>query len=56
MFILADFRKNNPCGDSLVTRIYQEYLLKNLGLREQQAWPILQEWNRKNRHRCRSMN
>jgi hypothetical protein len=25
MFILADFRKNNLCGDSLVTRIYQEY-------------------------------
>jgi hypothetical protein len=23
MFILADFRKNNPCGDSLATRIYR---------------------------------
>jgi len=25
------------------------YLLKNLGLAEKQAWPILQRWNRKNR-------
>jgi len=25
------------------------YLLKNLGLAEEQAWPILQRWNRKNR-------
>ena len=25
MFILADFRKNNPCGDSLETRIYRKY-------------------------------
>jgi hypothetical protein len=25
MFILADFRKNKPCGDSLVTRIYRKY-------------------------------
>jgi hypothetical protein len=25
------------------------YLLKNLGLTEEQAWPILQQWNRKNR-------
>jgi hypothetical protein len=23
--ILADFGKNNPCGDSLVTRIYRKY-------------------------------
>jgi hypothetical protein len=26
MFILADFRKNNPCGDSLETRIYRKTL------------------------------
>jgi hypothetical protein len=25
IFILADFRKNNPCGDSLVTWIYRKY-------------------------------
>jgi hypothetical protein len=25
MFILADFRKNNPCGDSLETGIYRKY-------------------------------
>jgi hypothetical protein len=25
------------------------YLTKNLGLTEEQAWPILQQWNRKNR-------
>ena len=27
MFILADFRKNDPCGDSLVTRIYRKHRL-----------------------------
>ena len=25
MFVLADFRKNNPCGDSLETGIYRKY-------------------------------
>jgi len=25
MFILGYFRKNNPCGDSLETRIYRKY-------------------------------
>jgi hypothetical protein len=30
MLILADFRKNGPCGDSLVTRIYRKNLRPKL--------------------------
>jgi hypothetical protein len=29
IFILADFRKNSPCGDSLVTRIYRKISVPN---------------------------
>jgi len=32
-------------------RVFQNaaYLLKNLELTEEQTWPVLQQWNRKNR-------